>query len=107
MTASEFLDTWAASPDSEMFIGVRVDERSYVAGRLKASDFGRVVVHGKFGQLEKLAIHPEFLSSARVESIKGVTCLIIEREAAAPWEVAVPSHQDYCVVLAPADVFGA
>ncbi len=111
MTAADFLDAWAATPDSEMFLGVKYGEKWSAAGRLKAGDFGRIVFHGHFGQLEKLATDPNFLSSARVDSIKGVTCLIIEGEVAAPWERPVRSPsasrtpQDYCVVLAPVDVF--
>ncbi|HET6276309.1 MAG TPA: hypothetical protein VFE16_10310 [Candidatus Cybelea sp.] len=78
MTGNDFLTSWAAKPDSEMFFGVKHGERPYEVMRIEAGD--------RASLFERLASHPNFASHARVASIKGVICLMIEGEVAAPWK---------------------
>ncbi len=87
MTVNERLASWAATPDSEILVGMSYANKPYVLQRVNARDSAAGL--RKFAEANQ----------ARVRAIRGVTCVIIQGEMP-----GVPRSQ-YRVVLSSVEPF--
>ncbi len=87
MTAIEQLSAWAQTPDDEIFVGWGYLDKPYVVSRAKARAIADRVAKMAEG------------NAARVEAIRGITCVIVEMPA--PWALDLKCR----LILSPVEPF--